>query len=98
MPRVGDADFTIDRLISRANDELANGLGNLVNRVVAMIHRYRQGQVPSTAGPAARAADLEEAIRVAGTEPGSQDDGRGQGGPDLPVPCLPAGATRACGG
>jgi methionyl-tRNA synthetase len=69
VPRVGDADFTIDRLIARANDELANGLGNLVNRVVAMIHRYRQGQAPSVAGSAAGSAagagDLEEAIRVA---------------------------------
>jgi methionyl-tRNA synthetase len=65
VPRVGDADFTNERLISRANDELANGLGNLVNRVVAMIHRYRQGQVPAIAGPAAGAGELEEASRAA---------------------------------
>ena len=51
VPRGGDADFTVDRLVSRANDELANGFGNLVNRVVALIHRYRDGQAP--AGPAA---------------------------------------------
>ena len=37
VPRVGDADFTVERLVARADDELANGLGNLVNRVVAMI-------------------------------------------------------------
>ncbi|MEU8040267.1 methionine--tRNA ligase [Streptosporangium sp. NPDC049078] len=48
VPRVGDADFTVDRLVARANDELANGLGNLVNRVVAMVHRYRDGHVPLT--------------------------------------------------
>jgi methionyl-tRNA synthetase len=65
VPRVGDADFTLDRLINRANDELANGLGNLVNRVVAMIHRYRDGQDPSAGAPAVRAAGLEEAIRQA---------------------------------
>ena len=35
VPRVGDADFTAGRLIARADDEPANGLGNLVNRVVA---------------------------------------------------------------
>lgn len=46
VPRVGDADFTVEHLIARADDELANGLGNLVNRVVAMIRRYRDGQVP----------------------------------------------------
>ncbi len=44
VPRVGDADFTVERLIARADDELANGLGNLVNRVVAMIGRYRDGR------------------------------------------------------
>jgi methionyl-tRNA synthetase len=54
VPRVGDADFTTERLIARADDELANGIGNLVNRVVAMIHRYRGGLLP---GPAARADD-----------------------------------------
>jgi methionyl-tRNA synthetase len=46
VPRVGDADFTVERLVARADDELANGIGNLVNRVVAMIHRYRGGNVP----------------------------------------------------
>ena len=43
VPRVGDADFTADRLIARANDDLANDLGNLVSRVISMAHRYRQG-------------------------------------------------------
>ncbi len=46
VPRAGDADFTIERMVARADDELANGIGNLVNRVVAMIHRYRGGRVP----------------------------------------------------
>jgi methionyl-tRNA synthetase len=53
VPRAGDADFTAGRLVSRANDELANGLGNLVNRVVAMVHRYRGGQVPVAGEPTA---------------------------------------------
>jgi methionyl-tRNA synthetase len=46
VPRTGDADFTVERMIARADDELANGIGNLVNRVVAMIHRYRGGLLP----------------------------------------------------
>jgi methionyl-tRNA synthetase len=50
VPRVGDADFTTGRLAARADDELANGLGNLVNRVVSMIHRYLSGRL--AAGPA----------------------------------------------
>jgi methionyl-tRNA synthetase len=63
VPRGADADFTVDRLVSRANDELANGFGNLVNRVVSMIHRYRDGQVPPvTAAAAPDAKALSAAI------------------------------------
>jgi methionyl-tRNA synthetase len=63
VPRVGDADFTLERLVDRANNDLANGLGNLVNRVVALIHRYRDGRVPEAGAASAEA--LDEAIRQA---------------------------------
>jgi methionyl-tRNA synthetase len=66
VPRVGDADFTVERMTARADDELANGLGNLVNRVVALIHRYRGGRVPGPAPVPAGGEDLEGAIRRAG--------------------------------
>jgi methionyl-tRNA synthetase len=69
VPRVGDADFTAGRLVARADDELANGLGNLVNRVVAMIHRYRGGRVPAApqaAGGERLAAACREADAAAG--------------------------------
>jgi methionyl-tRNA synthetase len=65
VPRVGDADFTIERLIARANDELANGLGNLVNRVVSMIHRYRDGYPPHASDIAPGSEALQDAIRRA---------------------------------
>jgi methionyl-tRNA synthetase len=58
VPRVGDADFTAARLVARANADLANDLGNLVSRVVTLVHRYRQGQVPAAGdrpAPAGRA-------------------------------------------
>jgi methionyl-tRNA synthetase len=64
VPRLGDADFTADRLVARANDDLANDLGNLVSRAVTLVHRYRQGEItragaarPEPAGhaPAGRA-------------------------------------------
>jgi methionyl-tRNA synthetase len=67
VPWGADADFTIDRLVSRANDELANGLGNLVNRVVTMIHRYRGGHVPAATASAPDATALDGAI---GNAPG----------------------------
>jgi methionyl-tRNA synthetase len=65
VPRAADADFTIERLIARANDELANGLGNLVHRVISMIHRYRGGVVPSPGGVAPGSQTLTLACRQA---------------------------------
>lgn len=50
-PLGADADFTIERLVRRANDDLANGLGNLVSRTVALVHRLRDGQIAATAAP-----------------------------------------------
>jgi methionyl-tRNA synthetase len=38
-----DADFSEERLRMRFNDELANNVGNLLNRSLNMAHRYRQG-------------------------------------------------------
>lgn len=51
VPRVGDADFTAERLVARADADLAGGLGNLVHRVVTMVHRYRGGR-PGASRPA----------------------------------------------
>ncbi|MFF7676261.1 methionine--tRNA ligase [Actinacidiphila glaucinigra] len=51
VPRVGDADFTRERLVARADADLAGGLGNLVHRVVTMVHRFRDGVVPAAEGP-----------------------------------------------
>jgi methionyl-tRNA synthetase len=47
MPRTNDGDFTYARLIGRYNGDLANDLGNLVNRSVGMLQRYRKGVVPA---------------------------------------------------
>jgi methionyl-tRNA synthetase len=59
VARSGDTDFTVTRMVSRANEDLANNLGNLVNRTVSMIHRYRRGTVALSAptGPDAAAFD-----------------------------------------
>ena len=66
VPRVGDADFTVERMIARADDELANGLGNLVNRVIAMIGKYRDGRVPGLQPIPPGGDNLDAAIRQAG--------------------------------
>lgn len=51
VARSGDTDFTVARMVARANEDLANNLGNLVNRTVSMIHRYRAGIVPAAQAP-----------------------------------------------
>ncbi len=51
MPFAQDGTITYDVFISRYNSELANTLGNLVNRTVAMTNKYFGG-VASNEGPA----------------------------------------------
>jgi methionyl-tRNA synthetase len=42
-----DGKFGYEAVIDRANSDLASGLGNLSSRTLTMIHRYRDGQIPS---------------------------------------------------
>jgi methionyl-tRNA synthetase len=46
VPQAGDADFTPQRLVGRANTELAGVIGNLISRVGALVQSYRGGEVP----------------------------------------------------
>jgi methionyl-tRNA synthetase len=57
-----DADFTDQRLVARYNTDLAGGLGNLVDRVTAMVQLYRGGAVPGCTAPA---GPLEHALLAA---------------------------------
>ncbi|MEV0130050.1 methionine--tRNA ligase [Dactylosporangium sp. NPDC050688] len=47
---LGDTDFTEERLSQRYHQDLANGIGNLVNRTIGLVHRHRDGRVPEAAG------------------------------------------------
>jgi methionyl-tRNA synthetase len=44
-----DADFSEERLISRYDTELANSLGNLLNRSLTMAQKYREGRLTADA-------------------------------------------------
>ncbi|MEZ0066328.1 methionyl-tRNA synthetase [Streptacidiphilus sp. MAP12-20] len=75
VPRVGDADFTEERLIARADADLAGGFGNLVHRVVTMVHRYRDGVVPTATVTTTATSELRAVCaRAAGRVDAALDD------------------------
>ena len=47
VPWETDGNFSWERFAELYNAELANGLGNLASRVLAMVEKYREGVVPS---------------------------------------------------
>ena len=48
VPRTVDADFTVDRVVARSDEDLAHGVGNLVHRIVTMVHRLCDGTPPAS--------------------------------------------------
>ncbi len=57
IPFGQDGNFSFDALVQRYNGDLANGYGNLVSRVVNMVHKYFGGVVPETLDPDAEYPD-----------------------------------------
>jgi methionyl-tRNA synthetase len=72
IPFGQDGSFSFDALVQRYNGDLANGYGNLVSRVVNMVHKYFGGIVPEAGAETAAEAALREssvrAITVFGPE------------------------------
>jgi methionyl-tRNA synthetase len=60
VPFDADGNFSWERFEERYNADLANALGNLASRVIAMVEKYRDGLVPSGTRP-----DLDERAREA---------------------------------
>ncbi|MCG7406276.1 methionine--tRNA ligase [Paenibacillus sp. ACRRX] len=66
VPFGSDGAFTPEGFVERINFDLANDLGNLLNRTVAMIDKYFDGHIPSYSGQVtAFDASLEEAAAQA---------------------------------
>ncbi|WP_053020206.1 methionine--tRNA ligase [Staphylococcus haemolyticus] len=51
LPFGSDGVFTPEAFVERTNYDLANDLGNLVNRTISMINKYFQGELPAYEGP-----------------------------------------------
>jgi methionyl-tRNA synthetase len=64
IPYGQDGDFSWERFEERYNVDLANNLGNLVNRLAVMIDKYRGGRLPVGPGAPGRLASVAgEAVR-----------------------------------
>ncbi len=67
IPFGQDGSFSFEALVQRYNGDLANGYGNLVSRVVNMVHKYFGGVLPAAgAETAAEAALRESAVAAIG--------------------------------
>ncbi|MGG4093059.1 methionine--tRNA ligase [Paenibacillus lautus] len=64
VPFGADGTFTPESFVERVNSDLANDLGNLLNRTVAMVDKYFDGVVPAfSAGVTPFDAAIEEAAK-----------------------------------
>lgn len=61
IPFGQDGDFSWERFEERYNVDLANNLGNLVNRLSVMTEKYRQGTLPAAPGTPGRLAGVAQA-------------------------------------
>ncbi|PCF45930.1 methionine--tRNA ligase [Staphylococcus delphini] len=59
LPFGSDGVFTPEAFVDRTNFDLANDLGNLVNRTISMINKYFDGELPAYQGPT---HELDEAM------------------------------------
>lgn len=71
MPFASDGSLSYELVIQRINSDLANVLGNLVNRTIAMQKKYFNGQVLP---PMAKTQADEELIALALATPGLVDE------------------------
>jgi methionyl-tRNA synthetase len=65
IPFGQDGSFSFDALVQRYNGDLANGYGNLVSRVVNMVHKYFGGVLPDTGAETPAEVALRESSATA---------------------------------
>ncbi len=60
MPYANDGNITMENFVTRYNTDLANNLGNLVNRTVTMTGKYFDGVIPAPCCPEELDAELKQ--------------------------------------
>jgi methionyl-tRNA synthetase len=63
MPYAQDGTISYENIIARYNSELANTLGNLVNRSVAMVNKYFDGEVVNSGYEDEFSKDLKACVK-----------------------------------
>lgn len=67
-PESSDSDFDFNKFAQIINKDLADVLGNYVNRVVALVHKYFDGEIPPQSIDARDVSSLESQCREVGKE------------------------------
>jgi len=55
-----DSEFSEEALVNRLNADLANDLGNLVSRTLAMTRKYFKGEIPAASSPRPEDEDIRK--------------------------------------
>jgi methionyl-tRNA synthetase len=75
VPFGNDGDFSELGMVNRINSDLANDIGNLLNRTLQMIEKYRGGKLPPSS-VFKRARDIDSALRELAEKTLSEMDSR----------------------
>ncbi|BHH81733.1 methionine--tRNA ligase [Desulforhopalus sp. 52FAK] len=59
-----DSSFSSESIVARQNADLANDLGNLFSRAIAMVQKYREGVIPAPGAYAEADMELQNSARL----------------------------------